>query len=324
MKKALLVVSVIVCLFSACTTLQTVSFDRLEAADFNFPERIQSVGVINCMPVVKAEDVHYASGLLEGDGKTATEALAQEVAATHYFDRVVICDSALWQRSVPMEGPLSTAMVDSLAQALEVDLLLVMERVHIQLTNGTMVLPDLMVTVPGIDGVVTPVLRSYLPGREIPLFSVSRSDTLCWQKGPKLTFEQIVKESSEYAATMPIENLLPHWVTEERYYFDGGNVEMRDAGVYLRENNWEGAAILWKQVYDTKKGKPKMRAAYNLALYSEMQSDFQQAIQYLDEASLGVLAESPEGGLILFYRGQLERMLKENQRLRIQMMRFER
>ena len=29
-----------------------------------------------------------------------------------------------------------------------------------------------------------------------------------------------------------------HWDEVARFYYDGGNIEMRDAGVYLRENNW--------------------------------------------------------------------------------------
>lgn len=41
------------------------------------------------------------------------------------------------------------------------------------------------------------------------------------------------------------------------FYFDGGNVRMRDAGVYVRENNWDSAFELWKQIYDKGKGRQK-------------------------------------------------------------------
>ena len=43
-----------------------------------------------------------------------------------------------------------------------------------------------------------------------------------------------------------MQNLLPYWVEVERYYYDGGNVEMRDAGVFVREESWEEAAALWE------------------------------------------------------------------------------
>ena len=198
-----------------------------------------------------------------------------------------------------------------------------MERVHIQLSDGLMMIPELMGAVPAVDGVVTPLLRSYVPGRDVPIFAVSKSDTLCWEKSPSLTFAQIVKEASEYGGSMPVQTLLPYWVETQRYYFDGGSVEMRDAGVYVRESNWADAIELWKQVYDAKKGKARMRAAFNLALSCEMQDDYVRAKEYLDEASLWVGEDSQEGALIGFYRRQLEEQMQKSQRLRMQMQRFE-
>ena len=98
---------------------------------------------------------------------------------------------------------------------------------------------------------------------------------------------------------------------------------MRDAGVCVREQNWEGAYRLWKELYETKKGKVKMRAAYNLAVYCERQDDFVRAKEYLDTA----LSLAPEGSwemqLIQFYLLQLEDQARKNQRLKVQMRRFE-
>ena len=310
----------------ACTTIQIASFERLYPASINFPEQIRNVGVVNAMPAMERMDSEagYSANVLEGDGALSTDVLAKEVAATNYFDRVVICDSAIWQKPVPMQEPLSVSVVDSLAQTLGVDMLLVMERVHVQLKDGVMVIPGVMTTVASIDGIVTPFLRAYVPRRNAPLFTISKSDTICWEKDPSLTLGQIVKDASEYAATMPMEKLLPYWTEVQRYYFDGGSVEMRDAGVYVREHNWEGAARLWKQVYDTKKGKAKMRAAFNLALACEVQDDWEQAQAYLDEALLWVDETSPEYVVVGFYRRQLEEQIKHNQQLQIQMQRFER
>ena len=99
MKKILFVVYVlgIVGLLPSCTILQPFSFERLQAADVSFPEQVKSVGIVNYMPELDWDDesVDYRSGLLEGDGKIATEALAQGIAETGYFSQVVICDSVL-------------------------------------------------------------------------------------------------------------------------------------------------------------------------------------------------------------------------------------
>lgn len=316
-----------VALLSACTTLQSLSYDRLQAADVNFPEQVRSVGVINYMPKQKLDErsVDYSSGLLEGDGKIAAETMAQEIAATNYFNQVVICDSVLRSDSLDTnwETLLSKEEIDGLAQALEVDLLFSMERVHIQLVKSTLFVPELMAEVPVLDGMITPVVRTYLPGRSVPLFSFSKTDTICWELTPDLTYERVIRDASEYAAKIPMNYLLPYWKEVNRYYFDGGNVNMRDAGVYVREENWDEAARLWQELYDNKKGKVKMRAAYNLAMYYEMQDDFERAAEYLNEA----MTLAPEGSweqlLVQSTALQMEEQAKLNQRLQIQMKRFE-
>ena len=82
----------------------------------------------------------------------------------------------------------------------------------------------------------------------------------------------MLKEASEFAGTVPVKYMLPHWKTASRYLFTSGSVNMRDAAVYVRENDWKRAIELWKQTYEKKKkGKQKMYAAYNVALGYEMQ-----------------------------------------------------
>ena len=320
-----------VCLWSilmfviACSSLQPVSYERLQPADVSFPGQIRKVGIVNNMPAVHQDykQVDYTSASLEGDGEVATEALAQEVVSVNYFDQVVMYDKRFRKSTHPLDQPISKEMVDDLIRILDVDMLLAMERVNVELKKSTMFIPELYATVPAVDGVVTSVVRAYLKQREEPLFTVQKTDTLCWEITPKLTYGDVVKDVSEYAASMPIQNLLPYWEEMERYYFDGGNVEMRDAGVYVREQNWEEASVLWKKVYDKKKGKAKMRAAYNLAVYSEMKDDFESAEEYLATACALADEGSWEQQLILIYQLKMEEERKKNLRLNVQMKRFE-
>ena len=79
----------------SCSSLQTISFDQLQAADVSFPNAVRKVAVINNMPVIEIKDDHGTiSAEMEGDGKIATEALAENIANVNYFDQVIICDSA--------------------------------------------------------------------------------------------------------------------------------------------------------------------------------------------------------------------------------------
>lgn len=310
----------------ACTTLQPFSFDRLQAADVSFPEQVKNVGIVNYMPRVSrdSETVDYASGVFEGDGKIATEMLATGIAETGYFEQVVICDSELGPEGIPLVGDssVSNEEADSLMEALGVDLLFAMERVHIRLEEGALFLPEMMMEVPVMDGIVTPVVKVYVPGRNTPLYTVSKTDTICWELSPELTYGQIIKDASGHGATMPVTNLIPYWKEQNRNYFDGGDVDMRDAGIYVREQEWGKAAELWQKVYETKKGKKRMRAAYNLAVYHEMQDEFEQAKKYLDVAASLAEEGSWEAQIILLYQYQLEEQARQNRHLKLQMRRF--
>lgn len=328
MKKLFYIIGVIcvVSFFTACTTVQHISFERLQAAAISYPDAVRKVGVVNAMPKVGLNEkkLDYSSSWLEGDGKIATETLSQEIASSNYFDLVVVCDSSLRGDDVPLKEDylLSKSVVDSLILSLGVDMLFVFERVYIQLSESTSYSPELMTSVPALDGVVTPVLRSYIAGRETPLFMVSESDTICWEYTSDLSVENIVKDASGYAASMPMEYLLPHWKEIHRFYFDGGNVVMRDAGVYVREQNWEEAAALWQRIYEQKKGKSRMRVAFNLALYYELKDNYEKAMEYIDEASRLSDEGSSDWHLIEFYRQQLKQQASKFVHLNVQMSRF--
>lgn len=327
MKKNLFIVSVssLLIFLSACTTLQEISFERLQAADISFPEQIRTIGVVNCVPQKNQDKkaVEYSSGVLMGDGKVVAEKLAQEIAATDYFNQVVICDSVVSIGEGQGQEYMSVELVDSLSQALGVDMLLAVEHVPVQLQDGSMFLREFMQIVPAIDGIVSPTIRAYIAQRQTPLFTINKTDTLCWELTPQLAYEQVIKEASEYAASLPMNHLLPYWAEVERFYFDGGNLYMRDAGVCVREQDWEQASALWKQAYEEKKGKAKARAAFNLALYHEFINELEQAKAYLEIAMNLAPEGSAEKSLVEFYQVQIEELSAKYQRLKIQMKRFE-
>ena len=337
MKKVIYTISsFLVLLFMGCSTINTISFDRLEAADASFPEVVRRVGVINNIPTVQGteEEMSQTAGVLEGDGKVMAETLAQEVAATNYFDEVVICDSALCPLMVSLKNHqglkeewqghiLSKAVVNEWIEKLGVDMLLSVERARIELKEGVAVSDYALMPVQVVDGIITPMVRAYVPNREKPFLAISKTDTIFWEPAPTLTFEKIRKESSEYAASMLMPYLLPYWKEVARNYYDGGCVEMRDAGVYVREGNWEAAYPLWKKLYDTKKGAQKMKAAFNLALYYEVQGDLDKAKEYI-EIAVGLAKEGSTDAVVTrAYQIQLESMAIKLQKLRIQMSRFE-
>lgn len=327
MKKSVLLMMLAAGAFLAsCSSLQTISFDQLQAADVSFPDAVRKVAVINNMPVLKVKDNHETiSGELEGDGKVASEALAEHIANVNYFDRVIICDSAFRaQDEVPRANVLLTqGEIQQLSDDLGVDMILSFDRIHIQTKPGVLFYPDYPLPIDAVDGIISPIVRVYIPGRDKPLFVVAKQDTISWKLDPTLSDRKIVKEASEYAASVPVEHLLPHWNEVTRFYYDGGNIEMRDAGVCLRENDWEGAYALWKAAYEKRKGQQKMKAAFNIALYHEIKDQVEQAKEWLGKAKELVKSGSGDEQLIAFYTSELENREGKLSRLRIQMKRFD-
>lgn len=313
-------------LLVSCSSLQTVSFDRLQAADVSFPETVRKVAVINNMPVFETKEGHHTiTAELEGDGKAATEALAENIANVNYFDQVIICDSAFRAKDeVPRANVLLTKdEIGQLAEDLDVDMIFSFDRIHIQTTPGVLFFPDFPMPVDAVDAVVSPVVRVYVPNREKPLFIVAKQDTVSWETDPALSDKKIVEEASQYAASIPVEHLLPHWETVTRFYYDGGSVDMRDAGVCLREHDWEGAYNLWNTVYEKKKGGQKMKAALNIALYYEITDNLEKAVEWIGKARQLAKPGSRDEHWITLYSMELDNRKEKLSRLRIQMKRFE-
>ena len=92
-----------------------------------------------------------------------------------------------------------------------------------------------------IDVKVYPTVKVYLPNRNGPMVTINTNDSIFWdyaapsiaQAGAGLISEtEMLKEASEFAGTVPVKYMLPHWKTSSRYLFTSGSVNMRDAAVY--------------------------------------------------------------------------------------------
>ena len=271
--------SLLVCcvlLFSGCQSIEQLSIDYMLPAEVSFPSALRRVAVVNNMPPIpdnklileendekKKDETEIArkTKYFNGDGKIATESLAEALANENYFDEVIICDSALRAHDmIPRESTLIEY------------------------------LPEWGVYAGTLDLKVYPTVKVYLPQRNGPMVTVNASDSIFWdhaapsmaQAGAGLISEkEMLREASEFAGTIPVSHMLPHWKTASRYLFTGGSVNMRDAAVFVREDNWDKAIELWKQTYEKKKkGKQKMYAAYNIALGYEMQDSIHTAEEW--------------------------------------------
>ena len=330
------------CLFlllSGCQSTEVFSIDYAMPAQVSFPAGLRSVAVVNNMsdtpenrPLQSSDEktdrqedngeITHITHFYQGDGTVATESLAQAIADENYFDEVIICDSALRAHDFfPRENLLSQEEVKRLVQELDVDFLIALENVQIKAVRKIGFSPYYNMFIGTIDANVYPSVRIYLPNRQTP--------------------KELVKEASQFAGIAAVKQLLPYWETAHRILYTGGSANMRDAAIYVREENWEAAVGLWRQTYNAKRvsKKKKMRAAYNIALGYEMQDSISQALDWSLKAQAlayetdkveskltqeNVEAEDVPNYIITsYYVSELQKREKAMNLLQMQMKRFE-
>lgn len=315
-------------LFS-CSSIGYLSMDSLYPAELSFPHDIKAVGIVdNAANHDTLRAAGITVGTIEGNGKIMAQQLANYIADGEYFDEVILCDSSLRSgNTVDAEAKLSPETVQALAADLGVDMLVSIDGVCLKTWPALQYYWDFPEPFEVIAGEVSSVLSIYAPSRKEPVHpALVVRDTLCWNlHDSHLTERRIVEDASAYAASLSVKYLIPQWKAEERFYYSGGDVAMRDAAVYVQENRWDEAFQLWKQEYDASKAqsKKRMRAALNIALYYEMQGNIPEALKYAQEAMETAKPESTDKKLITFYHsGQLTGKSIKVQKLNLQMERF--
>lgn len=348
-----------------CQSVEYLSIDYLLPAEVSFPPSLKRVAVVNNMPDTPdrqmadddtskekkgGNEAMHITRYYDGNATLATEVLAESIADVNYFDEVAICDSALRKMDItPRESTLTSDEVEQLTRELDVDFLIAVENVQMRaIRKVESISPYGNAYLGTIDLKVCPTVSVYLPGRKGPMVTLNTCDSIYWEEvgnsvaytGSRLISEkEMVRQGSEFAGTVPVRRLLPYWKTADRYLFTNGSVNMRDAAIYVKEKNWEEAIKLWKQVYQHKKGKQKMYAAYNLALGYELQDSIGPALEWARKAQAealkvdkveekksaeGVYAEDvPNYLLTSLYVTELEKRQESITRLKMQMQRFE-
>lgn len=347
-------------LLGGCQSVEQLSIDYMLPAEISFPAALKRVAVVNNMPLVpdnqliiaKEEQKKGENELMRmtdyynGDAATTTESLAKSLAAENYFEEVVICDSALRSKDIsPRESTLTAEEVNHLIQTLNVDFLIALENVQMRSTRKISYIPDWGVFHGTVDVKVYPTVKVYLPNRKGPMVTVNGNDSIFWEevgsgeayvRSHLIKEKEMLKQASEFAGTVPTKHLLPYWKTDERYLFSGGSVNMRDGAIYAKEENWTEAIALWKQTYNTKKGRQKIHAACNIALGYEMQDSIDVALEWalkaqaLTDGKGKTASNSTEltdnmASYYLFTTSYVNKLQKRKEgmaRLNMQMMRF--
>lgn len=345
---------------SSCQTMEQISIDYMLPAEVSFPAQLRKVAVVNNMSAtpdnqlkpeenkVKEEnEISRAVAYFQGDAGVAAESLAKAIAEQNYFDEVIICDSALRTKDIhPRESTLTPQEVKELTQGLGADVLIALENLQVKVVKAMSYIPEWNSYYGTLNAKVYPTVKVYLPNRKGPMVTINNNDSIFWEefgttevnaRGYLPTDKRVIWEASDFAGSLPVKYLLPHWKTSYRYIFVSGSVDMRDGAVYAKEKEWEKAFKLWQRAYNNSKSdKKKMRAAFNITLYYEMNDQLEEAEKWAMQAqalaqkvdkvnlqdALVDISEIPNYYLATLYLNELKERTAGMAKLEGQMSRF--
>lgn len=301
--------------FISCSSVKWVGIDRLVPAKMDLSEQVRRVAVLNNQPAVedsKASEEFFLSS------QAVADTLAQYLADAAYFDEVVVSDTVCASNwLIDHKGrELRPTMVDELCRKLGVDMLVTVDYVSFVLAG---------VDFPFATGTVKVFMKCYQQGNPRPVASIRRTCEMEWEHWNYLKPHAVC-----VAAVLALPTLVPQWQSEQFPFYTGANVGQRDAAVYVREGNWEGAATLWRQQLNHKNRRRQMEAHLNMAVFHEVTDDnVTMARDYAQKALKLSKGEKDKGKdlsydthLITEYMKEMERRGRNLERVKQQMHRF--
>ena len=349
----------------SCQSLEQIPIDYLQPADLSFPPQLRKVAIVNNTSdapdnklITETEKIKEGTPLISratayanGDPKTATESLAEEIAQQNYLNDIKkIPPEEYEQLAEEIRQFLITKISQTgghLASNLGVDFIIALENLQLKATKTVRYLDEFNCFQGAVDVKVYPTVKVYLPERSRPMTTLHPNDSIFWEEFGGTAIEaatrmipdkQMLEEAAAFAGTVPVKNIVPIWKKGTRYLYTGGSVPMRDAAIYVRENSWDDAYELWRQAFEgTKNQKKKMRAALNIAVYYEMKDSLAKAEEWAEKAQQlakkidkknitdspqATIDDVPNYYLTTLYLAELKERNAQLPKLKLQMSRF--
>lgn len=133
-----------------------------------------------------------------------------------------------------------------------------------------------------------------VPGRQLSMQETMAFDSVALSTAGKrkhalldLTPQYVMRKHVSRSAGLEFAHVVaPQWEPEVRFFYTNGNAVMRNAGQLALAGNWTNAAVHWQSIANSATTRTALRAkaAYNLALASEMLGQLEQALEWAQRA----------------------------------------
>jgi hypothetical protein len=156
-----------------------------------------------------------------------------------------------------------------------------------------------------------------------------QTDTLIWdgtdETGRKIDFKVPDKRSAIALASGIIgsnyaKHLVPYWIGVNRQIMWSNDAELKRAAQLARNDDWSSASAIWAKWAAGSNSSKKLISLYNLALTSEMNGDYEKAMQYIRQAESEIKGKAftAKSDAIRKYAAVLTKRLDELNKLKQQ------
>ena len=305
---------------SSCSEVIYLNIEQMVPPEVMPKHKVRSVGVVSNFSLNNVVVVNDDALILPCDADTVKEQVALTFANSGIMDRVVVLDSLLYHPDSTTQHVLTQSEVNALCHEMDVEMIYSIDYACLTFNPAARF--------------ISRPLNAYLCSRiytpdndSIQGTSILDKETLDYWINDTKEISYIIPEIPSLLAQNAISPYLPSWKERERvFYYDRLCYELREAKVYLRENNWEAAAEQWKALTESNIRAYRYMAFYNLALYHEMTDDIDAALHMLDIAEELATKKNKRGeekgasidtSLLKQYREVLKDRKKEIERLEL-------
>ena len=291
MKKLLLYLAVMCCF--SCTEVLYVSVEQMLPPEIMPKHTVRSVGVVSNFSQNNVVVANENAIVLPCDADSVKEQVALSFADAGIMDRVVVLDSLLYHPDSTHRHILSQEEVNTLCQELEVEMIYSIDYAC-------------LIYNPAARFISRPLnaylcSRIYIPQRDsIMGASMMDKETLDYWIDSSDEVGYYISRVPQLLAESAVGPYLPSWKERERvFYYDRLCYALREAKVYVSEDNWEAAYTQWQSLAESRHRLYRFMGYYNMALYYEMNDNIDQALRSLDMAKETATKKNKKGDTFL-------------------------
>ena len=303
-KLSSLVVILLVTVLPSCKTISSVQFQSLEAPHVVLPADVSRIAFVDrnqYFPSDSVEQYYSINGIIVKDSIDQTKNMS-----LNSYQGFVENMSEFWnQDSIPFVRlpkkmmpdtlrhfePLSWAKVTSICKSNQVDVLVVLEDI-LAFTKHIIVESDLYLVVneiqyQGVWRIYDPLYEKVYDERlmvDSLFMEVSGANYKKLIREEMTNREELLNDAAYELGRSYVDLISPAWKDVSRNYFVSGDKRLSTAVYFMEKEEFDTAINMWTSLTTEKDMKLAGRAAYNLAVVSEMKGDLKNAKGWVRKA----------------------------------------